>query len=81
MSSNESESDHEPKIKKTFNTSNYKRNVIEQCEVKGVKHTNWYGREVQSIYNKFINNKIFNFPLEHSITFRLKMNKISTIAH
>lgn len=44
MSSNESESDYEPKKKRTCNTSNYKRNVIRQSKVKGVEHTNWRGK-------------------------------------
>ncbi|KAF2891417.1 hypothetical protein ILUMI_14756 [Ignelater luminosus] len=47
-SSGESESDQQPKKKRTCNPLNYKRNIIRNANVQGTEHVNWQGKEVGS---------------------------------
>lgn len=46
MSSSETESDGEPKKKRTCNPTKYKRNVIKNSKVKGQAHTNYRGKQI-----------------------------------
>ena len=46
MSSSETESDGEPKNKRTCNPTKYQRNVIKNSKVKGQAHTNYRGKQI-----------------------------------